>query len=268
MSEYISYKTGKEIEWLELNLLKNNRPLNKSQISTLADDIEEQTIDGWLTTLEWRSNMYKKPIYTVNNNKITPNFSWKEIPEYFLCLYYSFYGANDNSGGTGLFEKISAETLKNFIQGEVYNLGFPISQSFNKNLDDIANYCFEQRNLLANSNYKDDGVDVVGYKLFGDDRSSNLYILLQCAAGKHWASKKPIIMNRWTNYIIWFPENIIQSISTVEFVEQKNWNKNSSTFGMLIDRLRIYNFLYEKEVETSLRKEVLKWCENKIASGI
>ena len=75
-------------------------------------------------------------------------------------------------------------------------------------------------------------------------------------------------MNRWTNYIVWFPNNIIQSISTVEFVEKNKWIKNASKFGMLLDRLRIYNFLYEKEVENSLRTEVLSWCEGKIKEGI
>ena len=75
-------------------------------------------------------------------------------------------------------------------------------------------------------------------------------------------------MNNWTNYIVWFPENIIQSISTVEFVQQKIWNKRTSSFGMLFDRLRIYNFLYEKDVDPTLRQEVGDWCNLKIAQGI
>lgn len=268
MSEFISFKSGKEIEWLELNLLKNNKPMNKSQIISLTDDIDEQSVDGWLTILEWRSTSYNKPIYTVNNNIITPNYSWDQIPEYFLCIFYSFRGASDNSGGTGLFERISAHALKNFIDGEAFTLGFPAENSFNDNLDQIAKLCFEERNLKASSDYKDDGVDVLVYKTFGDNRSSNLYILLQCAAGIHWASKSPIILNRWTNYIVWYSNNIIQSISTVEFVEEKKWKKKESTFGMLFDRLRIYNCLYIKEVEESLRKEVLAWCARKLEVGI
>lgn len=268
MSQYISFKLGREIEWLELNLLKNNTPLSKSQISSLADGVDEQTIDGWLSTLEWRMLLYKKPIYSIKKNKITPNFSWKEIPEYFLCLYYSFYGANDYSGGTGLFEKISAQALKNFLNGEVFTFGFPGGKGFNQNLDQIEKLCYETRNMRANSSYKDDGVDVLGYKSFQDNRSSNLYVLQQCAAGKHWAKKNAINMNNWTNYLVWFPENIIQSISTVEFVQQKVWNKRTSSFGMLFDRLRIYNFLYEKNVEAGLRGEVSKWCNDKITNGI
>ena len=142
-----------------------------------------------------------------------------------MCLYYSFNGANDFSGGTALFERISGEALKNFINGEIFTLGFPLAVGFNKSLDEISKLCYEERGKKADSSYKDDGVDVVGYKSFNDNRSSNIYVLLQCAAGKHWTAKKPIIMNRWDKYILWYRENIIQSISTVDFVEQKKWDK-------------------------------------------
>ena len=75
-------------------------------------------------------------------------------------------------------------------------------------------------------------------------------------------------MNNWGLYIKWYRENIIQSISTVDFVENVRWNKRTSTFGMLIDRLRIYNFLYEKSVDPDLRLEVTNWCNDKIVQGI
>lgn len=267
MSNYISFKSGREIEWLELNLLKNKSALSKSTICSLSGE-EENIVDEWISILELRTHLYKKPIYSISNNKITPNYSWLEIPEYFLCLYYSFYGANDYSGGTGLFEKISAEALKNFLNGEVFTLGFPANKNFNTNLDEIAKLCFEDRIMPAHSSYKDDGVDVLGYKSFNDNRSSNLYILLQCAAGKHWGAKKPINMNNWGLYIRWYRENVIQSISTVEYVENDIWNKRTSTFGMLMDRLRIYNFLYDKPVDSNLRSEVKVWCSEKIAQGI
>lgn len=74
--------------------------------------------------------------------------------------------------------------------------------------------------------------------------------------------KKKIELNRWTNYIIWFPENIISSISTVDYVTQKEWEKQASSFGMLLDRVRIYNSLYKKPVDKKLRADVLAWCNS------
>jgi hypothetical protein len=42
-------------------------------------------------------------------------------------------------------------------------------------------------------------LDVLCYKTF-DDKSSNLYVLLQCAAGNNWKSE-PIHIGRWTTCI-------------------------------------------------------------------
>lgn len=261
MSEYISFKKGKEIEWLELNLLRTNRPMSKSLITDLATGIEEEEIDSWLNELKNRSYSYSNPFYEVQRNRISPLLTWEQIPEYYLCVYYSFFGAADASNGTKLFEKISAQALKNFIDGEVYALGFPEGKGLNSYLDEIAKLCNEQRGMPANGSYKDDGVDVVGYKLFADNRSANLYVLLQCAAGIHWKTKKKIELNRWTNYIIWFPENIISSISTVDYVTTKEWEKQASSFGLLLDRVRIYNSLYKTSIDENLRKDVLEWCK-------
>lgn len=262
MSKYISFKKGKEIEWLELNLLISNMPMSKALITELASGIEEEEIDSWLQELKNRSFSYTNPFYEIRKNRVIPLIQWDKIPEYFLCVYYSFFGAADATNGTKLFENISAQALKNFIEGEVYALGFPEGKGFNSYLDEISKLCNEQRGMPADGSYKDDGVDVVGYKLFGDHRSGNLYVLLQCAAGIHWKMKKKIELNRWTNYIIWYPENIILSISTVDYVTQKEWDKQSSSFGMLLDRLRIYNSLYKKPVDADLRAQVLAWCNS------
>ena len=262
MSKYLDFKKGKEIEWLELNILRTGEGMSKALISQLAEGIEEQEIDSWLNELENRASLYFKPNYKIVKNKLMPIFTWKEIPEYYLCVYYSYNGADDNSGGTKLFEKISAQSLKNFIGGDVYTLGFPAGKGLNTHLDEVVDLCFEKRGVIADGSYKDDGVDVVGFKLFKDMRSANLYILLQCAAGIHWKMKKTIELNRWTQYIYWYRECIISSISTVDFVSQKQWEKQASSFGMLIDRVRIYNSLYSVVTNEDLKTEIINWAEN------
>ena len=260
MSKYLEFKKGREIEWLELNVLRTGEGMSKSLISSLADGVPEEEIDSWIRELEFRSTLYNNPYYKVEHNKITPLNIWSDMPEYYLCVYYSYFGAGDVSIGTKLFEKISAQSLKNFIGGDEYSLGFPEGKGLNDYLDEFISYCFETRGTRANGDYKDDGVDVIGFKLFQDKRSANLYILLQCAAGIHWRTKKKIELNRWTKYIFWYPECIISSIATVDYVSQKDWEKQNSSFGMLMDRVRIYNTLYQTDVEQNLRNEVLAWA--------
>jgi len=120
MSKLLGLKESKEIECIELNLLLNKKTLSKSEIITLGDSINEENVDDLITKFEIRSVLYRDELYRIQNNRISSNRTWHEIPEYFLCLYYSYYGADDNSGGTKLFERISAEALKNFIIGLQY----------------------------------------------------------------------------------------------------------------------------------------------------
>lgn len=263
---YVDFKEGKEIEWLELNLLITGRFLSKSMIITISGKEDENVVDSWITELEERNKKYFEPIYEIENNIVRPLKSYKDIPEYFLCVHFAFNGAGGNAEGTKLFEQVSANALKNFIQGEVYVLGFPANKNLNDYLDEIAKRCLEGRGERANPDYKDDGVDAIGYKIFDDGRSGNFYVLMQCAAGIHWSNKKTINLSRWTNYVRWFPTNIICSISTVEYVSQRDWSKRVSDYGMVFDRLRIYNYLYKSSIEVSLRKSALAWCNANISA--
>lgn len=265
---YTGFEVGKEVECLEYNLLLTGTPLTKSKIRDLVDrstnyerEVKESDLDSWIGTIELRSAKYSEQLYNVRDNIITPHKTWEDVPEYFLCVYFSLFGASSDLLGTKLFEKISGYALRNFIGGEVLILGFPENKNLNEYLDDISQTCDEIRGRMANRDYKDDGVDVIGYKKIDrDSRGSNLYVLQQCAAGIHWKKKKAIPIARWIQYIYWIQKNIIESISTVDFIENKDWTKHATTYGMIFDRLRIYNNLYNNPIDQPLRREVLDWC--------
>lgn len=272
IQNFFPFTEGKEIEWLELNLLKNYEPLSKSTIISqipqpdYTDDMDgiiEESVDSWISELMFRNNNFPTPIYELKGNTIHPKFAWADYPEYFLCLYFSYAGASNDADGTKLFERISAVAIKNFIGGDIFTFGFPSTKNLNDFLDEIVPVCNETRGVRASNDYKDDGVDVLCYKKFNDNKSSNLYILLQCAAGINWRSKKAIHIERWITYILWSPRNILTSISTTEHVSDRQWTKSASDYGILLDRNRILNWYY-KSIDNKLRQEVLIWCVSKV----
>ena len=252
---------GREVEWLELNLLSTGNRLSKSTFVSLGNIENESELDGWLTELERRNTFFKNPIYEFEGNLVRPLYKWHEIPEYFLCVFFAYFGASNNSYGTKLFEKISAHALRNFLDCEIYVLGFPEGKNLNEYLDEISENVHEDRGTQAHPDYKDDGVDVIGYKIFGDNRSGNMYVLLQCAAGVNWTTKHSIPVQRWTKYIDWYDSTIILSISTTEFVTTRDWFKRVSTYGIVFDRSRIYNYLYSKDVDVELKTDTTTWCQ-------
>lgn len=268
---YFPFTQGREVEWIELNLLKNNLPISKSTIISFvpqiddtndADERIEELVDSWISELMLRNFSYPIPLYEQKGNTIYPIASLKDFPEYFLCLYFSYAGASNDTVGTKLFERISAIAIKNFIGGDVFTFGFPSTKNLNDFLNDVETVTFEKRGVMANNDYKDDGVDVLCYKKFEDNRSSNLYVLLQCAAGVNWKSKKPIHIERWITYILWSSRNVLTSISTTEYVNQRQWPKSASDYGILLDRTRILNW-YSKSIDNVLRAEVISWCASK-----
>lgn len=270
---FFPFTEGKEIEWIELNLLKNSQPISKSTIISLIpqpdddDDLSEvmeSLIDSWFSELIDRNYNLPTSFYELKGNTIYPNYSWMEYPEYFLCLYFSYAGASHDPNGTKLFERISANTIKNFIGGEIFTFGFPSNKNLNDFLNDVVPVCYEERGVRANNDYKDDGVDVLCYKTFDDNKSSNLYVLLQCAAGNNWKSKRPIHIGRWTTYLLWSSNNILTSISTTDYVSTRQWSKSASDFGILLDRNRILSW-YIKSIDIILRREVIIWCSDKVA---
>jgi len=262
--DFLPYVQGREIEWLELNLLKSNLPLSKSTVLSMLPDPDEDSVDSWFSELIERGYELSTPYYSLIGNTLSPIYSWEVVPEYFLCLYFSYNGAANDKIGTKLFERISGIALQNFIGGGISTFGFPSDKNLNEFLDYIAPLCFEKRGIQANADYKDDGVDVLCYKNFGDERSGNMYVLLQCAAGINWAGKKPISLTRWLRYIYWASTNVITSLSTTDYVNKRAWEKRTDDFGLLIDRCRVINW-YSKIVDGALRQEVIDWC---IAKGI
>lgn len=260
----IPFKPGKEVEWIELNMLCYGKPLSKASLITLSGEEKEEEVDEWLTELDHRITAMgsSQAPYRITNGRVVATKSWKDVPEYFLCAHYSYRGAGDATNGTKLFERISGRAMEHFLSGQHIALGFPSSKSFNAQLDEIARVSREPRHLVADGKYKDDRVDVFAYKLFGDNRPANLYILMQCAAGIHWRNKRDINLERWTNYIQWYQKQIILSMATTDVIENDEWNHQASEYGLLFDRLRIYRCLYGSgHVDLGLRKDVLEWCK-------
>lgn len=258
----LPFKSGKEVEWIELTVLCTGQPLSKATIMTASEQDEEE-VDNWLADLEMRIQwMGPSAPYSVNNGRVTRTKHWNEVPEYLLCAHYSYHGVKDRSNGPKLFERISGLALEKFVSGKHIALGFPSSTGFNDQLTAIATSCYEVRQKDADGKYKDDRVDVVAFKLFEDKRPSNLYVLMQCAAGAHWRQKKEINMGRWTNYLEWYSKNIVVSFSTTDVIDRDEWQHQTSEYGILLDRLRIYRCLYATgQVDDQLRADVLKWCK-------
>jgi len=267
-------------DYLELSAIFNNKSISKSQIMNLLEDSGvisaaedenkeylETIVDSTLNEMKRRQQLFGKDSpYLVDSNRIIPQIKWRDFPELVMCLIFSIKGAERKKGkddGTKLFEKISKEVAKNYISGDAELIGFPNKKSLKDQIEDLAKKMNEKIGLKTpKSTDKDCGVDIIAWKSHNDKRSNQVVLLLQCAAGIHFNKKRDIPEKKWKDFINWsadFCKGIIIPI----VVQEDEWD-SVREYNLIFDRIRIYKSLIGKRYKYELKKELIKWCKNKL----
>jgi hypothetical protein len=290
-------------DWVELSVMFTSTPLSKAKISSLinasgdtdiaeleGDDLEAdgageqgngveeigkdnevgdyELFDSILQELDRRRKLYgDHPPYTIENNVVMPGVSWQDAPELFMCLLFAYWGAWNKHSATKLFERLSNEVLVAHLDGQAVTLGFPNPENLSTQLDTLAALLFERRgNRNPEFTDKDRGVDVVGWKSFNDSRNGQIVVLMQCAAGRTWESKKQIPLPAWSQYINWNYTTTLPCMSVTEIITSTRWQNRIDEYGILFDRARIYQYLYRPghPINQPLRDEILDWCTQQV----
>lgn len=278
MIDLIEIKSISRIaDWIELNVVYSVSPMSRTKLIAILEDNGyeddqdyngEELFDSILQELQFRADLYgAKTPYRIQNNIIEPLADWKSLPEYVMCLLFSYLGAENVHSGTKLFERLSNEALRSYLGGNTLTLGFPNAEALTVQLDKTAASLCEQRgNRNPAPEDKDRGVDVIGWKPFSDNRNSQIIVLMQCAAGRNWKLKKQIPLPVWSQFIHWNYTTTIPCLSITEVVEGNAWQKRVDEYGIILDRPRIFKHIYADSfaVDAGLRQEILDWCIQKL----
>jgi hypothetical protein len=260
-------------DWVELLVLRTGKPLTKSRmvslVRTQTNEVNEDRIDSAIIELERRRLLYgPNAPFDILGNTITPRLKWNTNPEYALFLLCSLYGAGENSKeGPKLFERLCCLALKNYIKGEAITLGFPNEKSIKETIAELTSTLHELPGGRKPTRYdKDRGVDVIAWKSHADTRSSQVVILLQCAAGLHWRNKKQVPLRSWTQYIHWGVEPI-PGIGIPKFIGDEEWDNVVDDYRLIFDRGRILRALRSTRiVDKQLILKTRRWCNTRIAA--
>jgi len=267
----ITDPSGREgiADWAELFSTYTKGDLSKSGLGAYIEassgsEADEAIIDSAWQELEFRQFLYgEKPPFQVVHNILKCIINWEEIPEYMACLIFALEGNPENSLASGvLFERITEQAIKNFLKCNSLRTGFP-----NKTpVEDIARTINEKFNYEYPSYRQDRDLDIVAWKDFGDNRSSQIVLLTQCAAGHNWSSKlKDLNIDAWRNYIH-FACKPIKAFSIPIIISDKNiLEEHSSDAGVILDRSRIYRNVINTIPPDNLRGELKTWCEQRLS---
>jgi hypothetical protein len=235
--------------------------------SSSGSEIDADIVDSAWQELEYREFLYgERPPFAVEGALVRSLIDWENLPEYMTCLIFALEGNPTDSLSSGvLFERITEQAVRNFISGKCLRTRSPRKIPVIK----IAGAVNEKFNYEPPSYRQDRDLDVVAWKDFGDNRSSQVVILIQCAAGHNWKSKlKDLNLDAWTKYIH-FACRPIKGFSIPVIISDKTeLEEHSTDGGVIIDRSRIYRNVISSSPSDHLRDELKAWCKRRIAEMV
>ena len=261
-------------DWVELFVTLRDQHVSKAILSRMLEGASGVEPKETFISDIWRELINREKLYSVAPFKvellsIEPNDGFSPKIEYCACLIMSLFGAEAGAGPiTKLFERLTSEAVKRYLSGEANVFGWPTEEgtqaSIKTRIIEVSNRLNEKFAESPAEKYKDRGLDVIGWKPFGEKRSSQIVVLLQCAAGINWRKKTmDLPMRAWEQYIHWAC-NPIKAFAVPCIISSREWHDVSKEAGILFDRIRILNLLQEGEIDEDLGNELEVWINNKL----
>ena len=270
-------------DWIELGLTSGETSLSKAKVSSVIESVtgsepEEAFLSDVWRELEERQSRYSQRFFLCEEDLVLRAPEAASRREYTACLLFSLYGAsNEHRTGPKLFERLSAEAIKNYLQGRVFVFGWPALQNVQTDIAlrvrDVALAARERFVEAPAERYKDRGVDVIAWKPFiehsaDEHRSNQVVILAQCATGVNWRQKTTQLpYDSWTQYVHWAC-NPLRAFAVPRVIRADLWHDVSKEAGILFDRIRIVNLLPNGVPQQELRAAIDEWVGDELQDSI
>lgn len=255
-------------DWLELYVANDRDEISKAALAShieasSASEPSESDINSVWQEMDYRLSLYgDTPPYEVDGDLVVSTIDWQNIPEYMTCLIFTLMGNPDESKRSGtLFERITCESVKNYIQGEALIYGHPAPMT----VRELADKMNEEFNCEPPPVRNDRDLDVVAWKPFGDRKGSQLVMLIQCGAGHNWKGKmKDLNIDAWRRYI-YFGSTPTRGFSIPSIISDRELlSEIYLDAGLLIDRARLYRYFVNETPADNLRDDLNIWCNERL----
>ena len=267
---------------IENEVYPSNEEDSGSWESSSQDFASEIVEDVW-SEISRRMNYLANPLgITVSGNRITRADDWKSFPAYGFCLalacaelYPSYAGKWPGAYAIQgeLFEELAKESFKNIFLGwTVRRIGW--SPDNPSRLKDVINSIINELNEVSGSELdvhidaytKELGLDLLAYYSFADNHASIPVLLVQCASGRNWMSKRTA-----PDLVVWkkivnFNSNPVRAFA-IPFAladDDKFRKLTTSVEGVFVDRNRLLgafrrNLAQVSGVSGELNTRLVEW---------
>lgn len=182
-----------------------------------------------------------------------------------------------NSTFSQLFEKVVEAASQGLLQGRGARFGWPKETGWPTKINDRIRVlgdkigvAVEELGGKTRPNDSDRGLDVVTQLSFGDKGPGTLFLLTQCATGKHWKKKRgePSLAD-WGDIFRW-DAHLLRAIAIP-------WRLDKSTDGgfdrirtfryfdaLVLDRPRLVAGWPDQHLEIKVVTSTRKWCKEQL----
>ncbi len=262
-------------DWIELYVATTSNVISKAKLSGLLERASGQEPgepfigDIW-RELARRQKLYKYSPFTIDKLAVEAAENKNSEITYIACLLIALYGpVNSSINVAKLFERLSCLAIKQYLDGEGIVFGWPVEPgdepSIRERIISVASRLNENYVESPREAYKDRGVDVIAWKPFSEQRTSQIVVLLQCASGKDWRNKTlDLPLRSWEQYIHW-SNNPIKAFAVPCVISSRDWHDVSKEGGILFDRIRITNLIDEIiSKDKCLANDIANFIKNRL----
>ena len=264
-------------DWVELITAVEDRPASRSAVARAIEAdtgnaVEESFVSDVWNDLRSRCNLYHPARFAIDDAIVTPVNNPESRAAYLTCLLLSLYGAHETTP-TKLFERLTCQAVRKLLPARAVVFGWPFTKkrgmkpsgetvlgTFIRAVARDANERFVEQ---PSSRFKDRGVDVIGWVPFQEGRSSQVVILLQCAAGHNWAAKLCVPLEAWRQYVHWACSPLI-GFAVPCVIADSIWHDQAVEKGILLDRPRIVNSVSDGVSDRDLAAALSGWVNREL----
>jgi len=219
-----------------------------------SEDIERKVLEVF-TELEQRENAAAHAYpFGIDGLVLKLKSEWENYPAYTFCLFLSYFGVKETRETPKLFEGISCQAAKKYLNGEGKGFGSPrtdLPASFSDAVTEVCKLIGEGGQFLEQLSHrkKDDTLDVVVWADFLDQLPSKVVMFGQCAAGDNWEEKlaelqPAVFCDQWMAKSLVSPAPI-RSFFIPHRLERDKWDLVCRKAGIVFERCRIAYWAHE-----------------------
>lgn len=281
-------------DWIEASIVFEDERVSRSDVVDMLmesniyeeQDFAAERVEAAWGVLKERARLLGAPIgLSVTNQRLVRNEDWTAFPAYAFCLalscttlYPSWAAAwRKVEGSTAqgeLFERITEKSFANNLSGwQVSRVGWSPGNAV-KLKDAVAGIIRDLREVYGaewdvhvDGAANELGLDLLAFKPFDDLHASFLVLMVQCASGENWKSKRTTPDLTIWRKVINFNSNPVRGMAIpFAFAEASEFRKQSTPVnGIFVDRNRLLApLLADKSKELdALNADIAKWLEPK-----